>query len=69
LGSNGAHWVLNPTRRALDVPATAEYLGVKRRTVFRLMESGELRPVRLPGVRRLLFDKHDLDALIEKAKQ
>jgi hypothetical protein len=30
---------------------------------------GELRPVRLPGVRRVLFDQDDLSRLVEEGKR
>jgi hypothetical protein len=48
------------------------YVGVKRSTVDELHTCGALRRIRLSlehqDVRRLLFDRHDLDALIERRK-
>lgn len=64
------------TPRLLDVEATAEYLGgISIWTVRGLVEKGYLTPVRLPSVRhrgengrRLLFDRADLDRLIDQGK-
>jgi excisionase family DNA binding protein len=58
--------------RLLGVAEAARYLGVKRSTVYELHACGELRRVRLSlehqDVRRLLFDRLDLDALVERGK-
>jgi hypothetical protein len=59
--------------RLLGVRATAAYLDVSPRTVMELRAAGHLRPVRLPltgdhEVRKLLFDRVDLDRLIEAWK-
>ncbi len=56
--------------RLLDLPSTATYLAVSPWTVRDLEAAGVLRRVRIPlpnggEVRRLLFDKSDLDALIQ----
>jgi excisionase family DNA binding protein len=50
------------------VRPSAAYLGVSVRSVWRLVDSGHLRPVRLPGVRRVAFDVREMDALIEASK-
>lgn len=47
---------------------TAVALRVCERTVFDLAARGELRRVRLPGCNRVLFDRADVLALIERAK-
>ncbi len=59
--------------RLLDLPATAAYLGVSPWTVRDLEAAGVLRRVcvPLPGgreLRKLLFDRGDLDRLIEAWK-
>jgi hypothetical protein len=62
--------------RLLDVKTAATYLGgVSTATVRGLVTDGVLAPVRMPSSRRageqsrrLLFDRHDLDRLIEKWK-
>lgn len=62
--------------RLLDVKAAASYLGgISTWTLRALVGDGHLRPVRLPSVRhrgeqgrRLLFDRRDLDALIDTWK-
>jgi hypothetical protein len=58
------------SRRLLDLEAAATYLGVSPWTVRDLEAAGVLMRVRvpLPGgreLRKLLFDKADLDRLIE----
>ncbi len=68
-GSRTDHRATNPRARCLDVAATAVFLGVQRRTVWRLVEKKTLRPIRLPGMRKVLFDVLDLEALILEAKQ
>jgi excisionase family DNA binding protein len=57
-----------PQRRLLSFTSSAEYCGVTMQTIRRLMDRGVLTPVRLPEVRRILFDKQDLDRLIEAGK-
>jgi excisionase family DNA binding protein len=54
--------------RLLDVEAAADYLGVSVWTVRDLVERGSLSRVALPAVRRLLFDRCDLDGLIESSR-
>ena len=63
--------------RLLDVTATAAYLGdICTDSVRALVAQGVLVPVRLPSTRRLgessrrlLFDRADLDALIDQWKR
>jgi len=55
--------------RLLDLPATATYLGVSIWTVRDLEANGTLKRIRIPlmnhgELRKLLFDKADLDQLI-----
>jgi hypothetical protein len=59
--------------RVLDVDGSARYLSVSPWTIRDLYASGRLARVRLPlegdrELRRLLFDVHDLDQLIEASK-
>ena len=56
------------TPRLLDVEGAAGYLGVSAWTVRDLVERGTLSRVALPGVRRLLFDRCDLDRLVETSR-
>ncbi len=56
--------------RLLDLGGTAAYLGVSGWTVRDLEAAGELRRVRIPvgpgrELRKLLFDRQDLDRLLE----
>ena len=53
-------------RRLLALPEAAAYLGVSPWTVRELQWSGKLPRVDLG--RKLLFDRADLDALIERQK-
>ncbi len=55
-------------KRLLDTDQAAAYLGVCAGTVRSLMSRGTLTAIRPPGMRRLLFDVHDLDALVERWK-
>jgi hypothetical protein len=59
--------------RVLDVDGAAHYLGVSSWSIRDLYASGRLARVRLPlegdrELRRLLFDRRDLDQLIEASK-
>lgn len=60
--------------RLLDLRATAAYLGVSEWTVRDLDAAGVLHRVRIPlphggELRKLLFDRSDLDRLIEAWKE
>jgi Helix-turn-helix domain len=70
------------TARLLNVTETCRYLGdISDATLRRLVARDELRPVRLPSVRRgtdrepgetgrrLLFDVTDLDAVVDRWKR
>ncbi len=59
--------------RLLDLEATAAYLGIKPWTVRELEWKGILPRVRIPNgkggeLRKLLFDRDDLDVLIRRWK-
>jgi excisionase family DNA binding protein len=54
--------------RLLGFDAAASYLNVKGQTIRRLIARGVLQPVRIPTLRRVLFDRQDLDSLIEAGK-
>lgn len=59
--------------RLLGMKGAAAYLGISTWQVRGMVGAGILRPVRLPvapgaEVRRHLFDRADLDALVERAK-
>ena len=60
--------------RLLDVEGAAAYLSVSSWTVRDLHAAGKLSRVRLPlagdrECRRLLFDRVDLDRLVERSKE
>jgi excisionase family DNA binding protein len=58
--------------RLLSARETATYLAIGYETVLLLVKTGTLRPVRLPlgdgELRKLLFDRVDLDRLVEANK-
>jgi hypothetical protein len=59
--------------RLLDLGATASYLGISGWTVRDLEAAGTLRRVRVPmpnggELRKLLFDRTELDRLVEAWK-
>ena len=63
-----------PTRpRLATIPAAALYLGLGTpdkpsvRSVWRLIEHGDLTPVKLPGLRRTMVLWSQLDALVDRA--
>jgi excisionase family DNA binding protein len=57
-----------PYNRLLNFQDAAAYMGVRSQTIRRLIERGALTPVKLPLVRRVLFDRRDLDNIIEAGK-
>jgi excisionase family DNA binding protein len=54
--------------RLLGLKEAAMYLGVTPRSVYRLVAEGLLTPVRLPGIRRTLFDRRNLEDLVVMAR-
>ena len=66
--ASGADFATTVPPRGLSIAQGAHYLGVSRREVYRFMEQGVLCPVRLPGRRRVLLDRRDLDALLDASK-
>ena len=54
--------------RLLNRDETARYLGTTLRSVDRLVSNRVLIPVRIPGLHRTLFDKANLERLIDSAK-
>ena len=62
-----------PTPRLLDTGGAAAYLGVSTWTIRDLEAGGHLPRVRLPlpggkDLRKLLYDRTDLDRLIDTSK-
>jgi excisionase family DNA binding protein len=55
-------------KRLLRREAAADYMNITIRSLERLVEKGIVAPVRIVGFRRTLFDKQDLDTLIESSK-
>ncbi len=72
-GAANSALVSQTTARLLDLSAAASYLGVSTWTVRDLEATGTLRRVRIPTagqgeLRKLLFDRTDLDRLIDAWK-
>jgi excisionase family DNA binding protein len=55
--------------RLLSFESAASYLDVTGQTIRRLIARGVLLPVRIPALRRVMFDRNDLDRLIEASKE
>jgi len=70
----GARVLISPAHpRLLDLENAAKYLGVSGWTVRDLVDAGLLQRIRLPlpgggELRKILLDRHDLDAWIERMK-
>jgi excisionase family DNA binding protein len=61
------------SRRLLGLRDAADYLGLSYWTVRDLVAAGTIQPVRLPlaggrDLRRILLDRRDLDALVDRSK-
>lgn len=54
-------------KRLLTVSQACTYLSISRMSLYRMIERKEIAPVKIGG--RTLFDKKDLDELIERAKK
>ena len=54
--------------RLLGVREAGEYLGVSPFTIRNMVRDGRLRAVPVPGLKRILVDRVDLDRLIEAWK-
>lgn len=73
----GAETTAGPAPRLMSVDALANYMGLSYGTVRELVINGHLPSVRLPNPRagdgrvmkRLLVDRADVDAFIEKHRE
>mgnify|MGYP000899334590 FL=1 len=54
-------------KRLFTVSQACTYLSISRMSLYRMMERKEIAPVKIGG--RTLFDRKDLDELIERAKK
>jgi hypothetical protein len=54
--------------RGLSIPAAAAYSGIPVRRLWALIAAGRLSEIRIPGMRRVLIDRGDLDRLLDAAK-
>lgn len=51
----------------LDVEGVADWLGISRRTVEKLISTGEIKPIRVKGQRR--FDRDAIEAYIRRCAE
>ena len=58
---------MNMENRLLSVEGSARYLGVRKSTIYSWAARHKIPSVKIG--RRLLFDRKDLDDLIEKGKR
>jgi excisionase family DNA binding protein len=54
--------------RLVGLSEAARYLGVTVRSVQNLVLRGVIQPVRIPGLRRTLFDRMDLEQLVKAGR-
>jgi excisionase family DNA binding protein len=54
--------------RLLRLAEAAAYLGVSISSLYGLLQRGALRPLTLPGLRGPRFDRAELEALVERAR-
>lgn len=54
--------------RGLSITAASAYSGIPARRLWALIAEGRLRAIRLPGMRRVLLDREDLDQLLDAHK-
>ena len=52
-------------KRLVSLSEAAHYLAVTPRTVQNLVTKGVLHPVRIPGLRRTLIERDELDELVK----
>lgn len=53
---------------ALDERGAARFISISPRLLRQLVSRGDIRPIRVPGIRRLLYDVQDLRALLGRWK-
>jgi excisionase family DNA binding protein len=54
-------------KRLFTVKETCTYLSISRMSLYRMIERREITPVNIGG--RTLFDRKDVDSLIENSKR
>lgn len=55
--------------RCISLPEAARYIGVSRATMYNYMNAGIIKGFKVQGSRVWKFDRHDLDAWIDKQKR
>ena len=57
------------SQQLVSLPEAAEFLGVTARTIEKLVARGVIRRVKLPGIRRTLLLREDLERLISENQE
>jgi excisionase family DNA binding protein len=52
----------------MNTEDAANYLSISPRTLYELVQRGDIAPVRIPGVRRVAFDTGELKAVVDRWK-
>ena len=47
----------------------SEFIGVSQRTFRNLITRGDIKPIRIPGIRRVVYDVQDLRSVLAGWKQ
>jgi excisionase family DNA binding protein len=55
--------------RGLQLTTASAYSGIPVRRLWALIAAGQLPVIRIPGMRAVLLDRDDLDALLKRHKQ
>ena len=63
------HFATTLPPRGLPLALAAQYSGIPVRRLWTYIAEGRLRPIRPPGMRRVLLDRVDVDALLEGSKE
>jgi hypothetical protein len=60
---------LHPNARLLDIKTASAQFGIAVGTLRALINSGDVPVVAIPGVRRILIDRRDLERCVESWKE
>jgi excisionase family DNA binding protein len=61
--------VIHPSARLLDIKTASAQFGITTGTLRALIKNGDMPVVAIPGVRRILIDRRDLEQRITAWKE
>lgn len=61
--------IVNSDARLFRFTESAHYLGVSLSTLYGFVRRGAIKPITLPGLRGLRFDRCDLESLVEEGRK